>query len=84
MKTKILIIGALLGFSVMAQSNISIDDFDEKIIEVNFTQRNALVTANLICSSDEIEILNNSPYLIYKGKPGRDCCKENDEKLETL
>ena len=83
MKTQILIISALLGFPLFAQSSLSVDD-PEKVIEVNFTQRNALVTANLICSSDEIEILDNPPYIIYKEKPGGICCKENEEKVESL
>lgn len=84
MKTKILIISVLLGFPVMAQSYLPIDNFDEKVIEVNLIQRNALAQANSACSVDEIEIVNNPPYLIFKEKLGGNCCKGNEEKVETL
>ena len=79
-KTKILIIYTLFGLPLTAQS-ISLSDNPEKVIEVNFTQRNALVADNLSCSVDEIEILNNPPYLIFKkNSKGEFCFKECDEK----
>lgn len=80
-KTKILIISALLGFPLFAQSSLSVDD-PEKVIEVNLTQRNALVSDNTFCSVDEIEILNNPPYIIYKENADRGFCFiECEEKI---
>ncbi len=79
-KIKILIISALLGFPAMAQSTSLADD-PEKVIEVNLTQRNALVQTNLDCSVDEIEIVDNPPYLIFKEKSEGICSKGCEEKV---
>lgn len=81
MKTQILIVSVLLGLPALAQSFGSVSD-SEKVIEVNLTQRNALIKDNLSCSVDDIDIFKNPPYLIYK-KVENDglCCKEIQEKI---
>ncbi|MDO8548892.1 MAG: hypothetical protein Q7S39_01905 [Ignavibacteria bacterium] len=78
---KILIISALLGFPVMAQTFLSVDSSDDKVIEVNLTQRNALAPANLACFFNEIKIVDNPPYLIFKEKSEGICSKRCEEKV---
>ncbi|OGU84363.1 MAG: hypothetical protein A2W11_01300 [Ignavibacteria bacterium RBG_16_35_7] len=84
MKTKILIISVLLGFPVMAQSSLSTDNSNGKIIEVNLDQRKDLVQTNLSCTVDNIEIVDDPPYIIFNEDENKGFCFKKCEKKNSL